>query len=301
MGRKEEQEEMRVVFDDDGKKLKAVVDEIETRRKAEKDRKRMQSQGSATSQITPELNGTTGTKIASSGISGTGKPPPPQSSSSRVGNPPTSYPNQFHHGIAGLPPRPQIPQGPRNIHGPSSPQDSRRPLPPNYWRARTLRAQGINPMASPSIPNGHSLEDPSSGKGTQAMGRGSSDSTPIYPISRAPRHGLGLGRVYALSQMHTPTQDSTPRTSRSPSPVSRRLGESSKAKEEREAVHAKVMEEIRRIGYEYILIDEVQLAGSNAREEDIRTYFGDLKVDKVSKSILFEAKVCMKRSSADSS
>ena len=48
-GKKDNHEEMRVAFDGDRKKLKAVLDDIEARRGAEKGRKRLLSQGSSAS------------------------------------------------------------------------------------------------------------------------------------------------------------------------------------------------------------------------------------------------------------
>ena len=50
-------------------------------------------------------------------------------------------------------------------------------------------------------------------------------------------------------------------------------------KEERDAAHTVVMKEFTRNGYDHVRIDEAQLSGGNAREEDIQTDFGELKVD----------------------
>lgn len=267
-GKKEEQEEMRVVLDGDGKKLKAVLDEIDKRQKAEKDRKKTQSQGSSVLQGTTELNGTTVAKASSSSTSINGKLPLGQTVNSSRGAVPSPFPHPFSHGIPGLPPRPQIPQGPRTMQGPPSSQNARK-LAPAFWRARAV------PEAAFAITKVVRREDPSNTPGL------SSESTPAHSAVRTTRVSLGVNRLVVLSQVETPTQESTPLTSRSPSPVSRRPDASSRGKEEREAAHAKVLEELRGNGNDYILIDEAQLGGSNVREDDIRWYFAGLKADKV--------------------
>ena len=272
-GKKDDQEEMRVVLDGDGKKLKAVLDEIEARRKAEKERKRMQSQGSSASQVVPELNSTMAGKAGPSNAS-SGVKPPQAPHSTHWTQPPQ---RSLNHGIAGLPPRPSVMQGPKAM---VNDQAAKR-LPASMWKARAQAAPRTSQLASPSL-NGFP-QDPSSSKGAPWMGRGSTESTPIPDVHPALRSRLGpwLSRAHALSQTQTPTQDSTPHTSRSPSPVSRRFGASSRLKEERDAAHAVVMKELARNGYDHVRIDEAQLSGGNVREEDIQAYFGGLKVDKV--------------------
>lgn len=75
--------------------------------------------------------------------------------------------------------------------------------------------------------------------------------------------------------------DSTPRHSRSPSPVPRRPN-SSRAEIIREAEHRATMIELKLNGFDHVHIEESQLSGGGAREEDVRDLFAGFPVDRVS-------------------
>lgn len=97
---------------------------------------------------------------------------------------------------------------------------------------------------------------------------GSSSSTPL-PRGRRP---------WRVGDDDRDAQDSPAHVSRSPSPISRRPGQSGRSGKQRE--HAAVLEELSKNGYDHVTID-VQLGGA-VREDDVRQFFEGFKVDKVS-------------------
>jgi hypothetical protein len=85
-------------------------------------------------------------------------------------------------------------------------------------------------------------------------------------------HGRTLSHSYY-------NQDSPVNGSRSPSPISRRPGQSSSGANQKE--HDGVVAELARNGMDHVKIDGGAELGGAVREEDVRQFFDGFKVDKV--------------------
>ncbi|KAH9947798.1 hypothetical protein B0H21DRAFT_691297 [Amylocystis lapponica] len=252
-------EEMRVVSDGEGKLLKAVLKELDERRRRQRDDKRRREKGeklretdTAHGRGTPNGSASSTPTTASNPWRANQLRPPP---GSRLPPKPLPMPtNARHHGPNGsLPPNPALngtSGGPKDL--PPAPPRIRRP-PAALVRARMMTANPAPPpnhlhSPRPALPASHS-----------------SSSTPLY--RRGPRDAFRL-----------PRDDAGP--SRSPSPISRKPGQSSRSAKQKE--HEAIVEELARNGFEHVTIDGhgAQLGGA-VREEDVQQFFDGFKVDRV--------------------
>ncbi|KAI0943146.1 hypothetical protein AcV7_002374 [Taiwanofungus camphoratus] len=259
-------EEMTVMFDGEGKKLKAVLRELDDRRRQEREAKRRKEKEEKLKDANLALAKGTPTGSA-------GQTPGQASNPWRAGQHPGQQSSR-------IPPRPNLPlppngrppsaalngspmasstsgsylngtpNGPRNLPPPAR---VRRP-PAALVRARIMSAKTV---ASTSLPPRPPLPSHSS------------SSTPVHP--RSHRHA-------SYADDHDGPSPYPP--SRSPSPISRRPGQSSRDARQKE--HEAVLEELARNGFEHVTIDGhgAQLGGA-VREEDVRQFFDGFKVDKV--------------------
>lgn len=219
-----EGEELRIVFDGQRGRLKAVLRELDERKKREREEKRRKERGAKAPQIastsTPNSSQT------------------PASNSNRRTN-------------HALPPRPShIPL----LNGRSSPSNhsrAKRPPPPLVFKAR------MNNSFNDRFP---SLHEPA------PSSTHSSSSTPVHTRERPSYHS----RSYARSR--------SPR-SRSPSPISRRPG--ARYQPQREAPSSSVMEELAKNGFDHVRLHLGSGAMGSVREDDVRAFFQDFKVDTV--------------------
>lgn len=248
-------EELKVVLDDDAKsKLKAILRELDDRRRKGKEaalNKKKEAEAEERRKKEEELAARKEAEEARR-------------------NRPSAQPELRHRSI--LPPaRHPLPAHP----GPAvSAVPEPKPPPPALLRTRNL----------------HSTTRYSS-RPTLSLHDHSSSSTPIHTRSRPSDRYSGRSSHYSRSR-YSPRRCSRSRShshsrsrsrSRSPSPISRKPGQSSRSlgrQSHREVVDA----ELERNGNEYVTIEESgggQL-GSHVKEEDVRCFFEGFKVDKVS-------------------
>ncbi|TCD64897.1 histone methyltransferase set1 [Steccherinum ochraceum] len=236
-------ESLRVVFDGEGKVLEAVLKELDARRRHERERKQRKEREAklkeaSASKSTPTTNHSASqTPVHSAGTWRPNQPPPSGPSQQRPAQSSRSAPSTHPSNSSQQPPKPSKPQAP----------------PRSLVQARLSTRQP--PRSSiHALPPRPTL--PASG---------SSSSTPIT-----------RGRPWRLDD-DRPAHGSPAYGSRSPSPISRRPGQSAKSGKQRE--HQAVLEELSKNGYDHLTID-VQLGGS-VREDDVRQLFGDFEVDKI--------------------
>ncbi|OCH94594.1 hypothetical protein OBBRIDRAFT_769324 [Obba rivulosa] len=245
-----EGEELKVVFDGEQQRLKAVLKQLDDRRKQQREEKRRKEKEEKLREANAK-----GTPSASSSQT-------PQQSGNpwRSGQHPASNRSQPLARPAHLPPPPHgsahaSPMTPGSApNGSKYPPSTRVRRPPaTLLRARMMTAaQPMSYSARPSLPSSHS-----------------SSSTPIHSRGR-----------YVSSRYDDHDASSPLRPSRSPSPISRRPGQS--AKNARQKEHEVIVEELAKNGFEHVTIEGhgAQLSGV-LREDDVRRFFEGFKVDKV--------------------
>ena len=219
-----EGEELRVVFDGQGGRLKAVLKELDERKKREREEKRRKDKEAKAPQIastsTPNSSQT------------------PASNSNR-------RPNHA------LPPRPaHIPLS-NGRSSPSSHPKAKKPPPPTSFKARTNNS--FNERF-------HNLHEPATSS------THSSSSTPVHTRERSSYHSRGHLRSRSPG-------------SRSPSPISRRPV--ARYQPQREAPSASVTEVLAKNGFDHVQLHLGSGAMSSIREDDVRAFFQDFKIDTV--------------------
>lgn len=247
-------EELKVVLDDDAKpKLKAILRELDDRRRKEREaalNKKKEAEAEERRKKEEELAVRREAEEARRNRPST-QPDPRH----RNTLPPTRHPLPAHPGAAAS----TVPES--------------KPPPPALIRTRNL----------------HSASRYSS-RPTLSLHDHSSSSTPIHTRGRTNDRYNGRSSYYSRSH-YSPRRYSRSRSrsysrsrshSRSPSPISRKPGQSSRylgRQSQREVVDA----ELERNGNEYVTIEESgggQL-GTHVKEEDVRRFFEGFKVDKV--------------------
>ncbi|OAX38050.1 hypothetical protein K503DRAFT_783166, partial [Rhizopogon vinicolor AM-OR11-026] len=220
-------EELKVVFDGEGLKLKAVRKELEDRKIREREERRRKEK---------EVKAPT-------------LPPAPLPVPASI--PTAQTPSSAHTPIQpSWRPSHQLPARPAHIpytNGRLSPPRSRKP-PPVMTKAKMM-----NSALSGRFAAANDLAHMASSL--------SSSSTPVHTRGRPSHHAFGPSS-----------------SSRSPSPISRRPGQG-RHQQQREAASATVNDALARNGFEYVRIDLTGGAMTSIREEDVRTFFRDFKVD----------------------
>lgn len=247
-------EELKVVLDDDAKsKLKAILRELDDRRRKEREaalNKKKEAEAEERRKKEEELAAR-------------------KEAEETRRNRPSTQPDPRHRSI--LPPtRHPLPAHPGAA---ASTASESKPPPPALIRTRNL----------------HSASRYSS-RPTLSLHDHSSSSTPVHTRGRPNDRYSGRSSYYSRSR-YSPRRYSRSRSrsntrsrsrSRSPSPISRKPGQSSRylgRQSQREVVDA----ELERNGNEYVTIEESgggQL-GTHVKEEDVRRFFEGFKVDKV--------------------
>ncbi|KAG1765641.1 hypothetical protein EDD22DRAFT_978683 [Suillus occidentalis] len=219
-------EELKVVFDGEGLKLKAVRKELEQQKHRGREEKRRKEKEAKV----PTL--------------------PPAPIPAPISIPKAQTPSSTHTPIQpAWRPSHQLPARPAHIpytNGRLSPPRSRRAAP-------VMKAKMMNSALSTRFPAVNDLAPMSS----------SSSSTPIHTRGRPSHH----------SSTHAPAPPS-----RSPSPISRRPGQG-RHQQQREATSATVIDALAKNGFEHVRIDLTGGAMVSIREEDVRAFFKDFKVD----------------------
>ncbi|KAG1737512.1 uncharacterized protein EDB91DRAFT_1237881 [Suillus paluster] len=211
-------DELKVVFDGEGLKLKAVRKELEERKHRDREEKRRKEKEAKAPTLPPA--------------------PIPAPASASIPKPTWRPSHQ-------LPPRPaHIPY----TNGRLSPPRGRKAPP-------VMKAKMMNSALSNRFPAVNDLAPMSSSQ--------SSSSTPIHTRGRPSHHGSS----------HAPAPPS-----RSPSPISRRPGQG-RHQQQREATSATVIDALAKNGFEHVRIDLTGGAMISIREEDVRAFFKDFKVD----------------------
>lgn len=259
-----EGEEVRVVFDGEGQKLKIVMKELDIgRRRAREEKKRKEREAKIkeanAAAGTPPTNSSAGQTPQQAGWwpSGQARPTVPHIPNNRPPHlsqhPGTHFNNSplpnvpSSHTANGLPP----------AHPGMLPGRVRRP-PPALVQARLSNASMSNAMHKrhPLPPN-------------PSLQSHSSSSTPLrsHPL---PSHLSRSNQHAQASPLNPP--------SRSPSPISRRPGQSSQSAKQKE--HEAVNEALSKNGFDHAKIDRTAVGGS-VTEEDVKMFFEGFKIDKV--------------------
>lgn len=261
------EEPMKVVFDGEGKKLKAVLAEVGERSKRDREEKRRLQAMRERGEIGPvslHMNGPVqGAQVNGHAAAGPSRPPRRQPPPSLV---------RARRAIANY-----------NENVSPSPVPPLHPsLPPN-----PLTHSGA--IVPSSLKNNYNAVNTSSP-------RSSSSATPLHPLPARPVTSYPFSRTFSHARPHVQQQslvvttDSTPRVSRSPSPEvhghSRAKKGDEQTKQERESERVAVARELARNGKEHVWIDSAQLSGGAVHEEDVRRFFQQLKVEKVSISFV---------------
>jgi histone-lysine N-methyltransferase SETD1 len=261
-----EGEELRVVFDGEGKKLKAVLKELGERRKRDREEKKKREKEKeakvkeatlkeANASLNPKAGSSTSTPTAN--IVNNGQPfmnswKPGQPQPDRHIHPLPSNPNTHSDAVSAPTPAQPIPTHSR----------MRRP-PAALVRARILVA---------AVPDSAHSQSPRVSGVHPAQASPLSSSTPMHPRPRGrlPSH-------YALQHEPSPMV-----FSRSPSPISRRTS-GSESQSAKQKVHEGVLAELARNGMDHVRIE----LGGAVREEDVRLFFEGFKVQKVRASAVY--------------
>lgn len=253
-----EGEEIRVVFDGEGAKLQAVLKELEDGRRRVREEKLRKERETKIK----EANSSAGTPVPSTSAGQT-----PQQSSWRSSNahsaPRPPAPTLLPPHPAHLPPRPVTLPPPPPISSASASQMAngssgilpgrvRRP-PPSQTRSST---------SASSMSNAFHTRHPLPPNPLTHVHSNVPMATPIrsYPLSS--------GRLSRLNPHSHPSPHYAP--SRSPSPISRRPGQSNQSARQRE--HEAVNEALFKNGYDHARID-ANAVGGGITEDDVRQFF----------------------------
>ncbi|KAH7907815.1 hypothetical protein BJ138DRAFT_1013933 [Hygrophoropsis aurantiaca] len=220
-------EELKVVFDGEGLKLKAVLKELADRKKREREERRRKEKAAMA--------------------------PTPAATPKPIPTPLAQTLRPSHQ----LPPRPaHIPL--MNDRSEKSPSD-RHPLP-----SRVKRPPPVSERARAPTNHRFSVFNDLSQHTTP-----SSSSTPVH----------SRGRPSHLSHEYGPSPSSH---SRSPSPIARRPGHpSGRQQQQKQSASTAVVEALARNGFEHVRVDFSGGTPESVREEDVRYFFRDFKIDMV--------------------
>ncbi|KAH9834957.1 uncharacterized protein C8Q71DRAFT_710714 [Rhodofomes roseus] len=250
-------EEMVIVLDGEGKKLQAILKGLSAQKRKAQEEKRRKEREKA--KETGSAKGTPSTTAPHTPLGSvhSSRPPAPWQKSASMRPAPAS---------AKLPPKPVI--TPMNTPEPSTanshlngvptgpkgaPPAPVRKVAPSTFRARLMSISKYGSTTQPP-----SLRPP-------LPASESSSSTPLRPWARRGRDGHD-------------TRSRSP--SRSPSPVMRRPGQSSKNAYQKD--HEIVLEALAKNGFEHVTLDgHGGQLGSAVREEDVRQFFQGFRVDKI--------------------
>lgn len=271
-----EGEELSVVFDGEGKQLKAVLAELEGRRRQEREEKRRkEKEKEREKEKEKEKEREKEKELTAKSTPTTSASQTPSSSMPwRTALPPLAPPRPLPPGTrppAHLPPRPQgLPPTPALNSPVPPPSHSPAPHP--------------HPNAPPTGPRGARVrKPPASQLRSRLTGMKAVPPANIRPPIHLFPNGLAGGPVLPphmrLGLSGRDRDDSSPfPRSRSPSPVTRRPGQFSRfnGQKERDAV----MQELTKNGFEHIVIDGYGLG--SVREDDVRKFVEGFSVDKVS-------------------
>lgn len=251
--------EIKVVFDGERKRLRAVLHELEERKRLKRTTP-MTAHGLPTPPTPWHCSHSHGSASSHLRAQASASTPPASSSLPPLGH------------VHGLPPKPVTPSSSQAnggfTGGPLAPMVGRvRRPPPTLVKARRAAASAHN-----TTPRG---------------GRTSADSTPVPPLrptslSRGRRGGRNRVPM-AMDHYSPPHSRSWSRSrsrSRSPSPALRRPGQSSRNAQARQ--REAVLEALARNHYEHVKIDgNGGLLGGAVTEEDVRAFVGQFQVDQV--------------------
>ncbi len=255
---------MKVVFDGEGKKLKAVLAEVGERSKRDREEKRrlqaMRERGEfgpASLHMNAPAGGMPEAQLNGHAAAGPSRPPLRR-------QPPPSLVRA----------RRAIAIYSENVS--SSPAPPLHPsLPPNPLTHTANAATSLNLKSSYNVTN---ISSPRS-----------SSTTPLHPLPARPVTTYPYSRTFSHSRPHVQqlalaatTTDSTPRVSRSPSPEvhgrSRAKKSDEQIKQERESERLSVVRELARNGKDHVWIDSGQLSGGRCHRGGRQTLFQQLKV-----------------------
>ncbi len=249
----EDEEEWKVVFDDDGVKLKALMAEYVEKSKRGREEKRravgLNAGGVASATPTSTAAGNTGTPL-----SGFSSPAPSRKSASHATNGSRTAQQRPQEGRpAGLPLKPVM-----------STQDSASPAPPNLQNDAVI--ESLRQARAAALHQDDKNKIGPSGSSTAARGKNVMQTT-----------------KYASAPAE-PDQGSPMNISRSPSPESgmrKTVPHTHKSAADREKERLEVTRELARNGHDHLRVQgSVQLVAS-VTDEDVRDFFQGFDVDKV--------------------
>ncbi|KAI0686331.1 hypothetical protein BC835DRAFT_1535777 [Cytidiella melzeri] len=246
--------ELTAVLDGEGKLLAAVMKELDERKRQEREEKERKRQEDERRKVEASTNTPSSSRTPSNN--------PWRTTSHLQGQQSWTTPLNRPNGVIRhpLPPIPP-PSVTANAFSPTNANDSinhparvRRPPPSNVRTRLQTMQPGVSARMQPHL-SSHS-----------------SSSTPV--------HWRGRRQHPAYRRYERDDENSVPPASRSPSPISRRLGGSSKSARQRE--HEVVVEELAKNGFDYVTLEgQGNHLGGTVREEDVRFFFKDFEVDRV--------------------
>lgn len=270
-----EGEELKVVLDGEGKKLNAVLKEMEARnrRKEREERKRKEEQ-----------------KLRESGAAGA-KGTPTSTSASH-----TPLPGQpWRSSSQAVPGQKPLLSGREQYSSSGSPAVNGKPMLSFSGREQYASSSGASPAVNGKVNGSMPLRPPTepsrARRPPDALTR-ARNLTWKAALPSGPRPSRPYGTPYSHSSSSTPAHitrrsyrargdyGDSPLPSRSPSPVSRRPGASSRAAKTKE--HEAIMQELAKNGFDYVTLDSHgNRLSSVVRDEDVRKFFTGFEVDKV--------------------
>ena len=307
------EEELRVVFDGEGKKLAAVMRELDRRKRIKMEEKRRREKGmlkegggggGVVVKGTPSTVGggsASQTPVQSGhwrhghpGSSSSRQPTRPQqspnpSSSTATAATSTSTANHHHSHTRGE-------SGKTEYHSRSAVAAARRP-PPSLVRARASLAMSLKSSNSSSSTT-MTATSLTTGLGAAGLpprpsfatthSSSSSSSTPVHVRGRRPYSSTHLDDRDRDRDRDFIHQDSPYTISRSPSPISRRPGYLRASGGRRGGRQGgregeRVVEELVKNGFDHVKVEGYGgvLVGGTVREDDVWRFFDGFKVDKV--------------------
>ncbi|KAF7978752.1 hypothetical protein HWV62_44772 [Athelia sp. TMB] len=257
--------EIRVVFDGEGLKLRAVLKELDEGRRRTMEEKARKEKGSKIQ----EANSSTATPLTSHSAGQTPQQPNWRTSSTNV-PPRPSAPTQLPPLPSHLPAKPITLPPPPVASSPSVQIANGHQVPIGATLGRVKRPPQARPMPSAtSMASAPQIRHPLPQNPLKAHSH-IPMATPIRSYSHS------SGRLSRLNPYSQPSPHYAP--SRSPSPISRRPGQSSQNSRKRE--RELVREALYKNGYEHARIDASSIGGG-IMEDDVRDFFDGFKVDRV--------------------
>ena len=260
-----EGEEIRVVLDGEGMKLKAVLRELDERKKREREEKKRKEKEAKLKEANANLALNVNEKAASTSTPNSNHTPAQNSWKSGHLQPDRQAQNQTPQEARQQAPQPSLPHGP-HTHP--------LPLPPHLQPSQPGSAQVDG--APPSSPNKQISPARVRRPPPAALVKARMMAFKAAPVKSSQRFPLpSHTSSHSSSSTPLPSRSQHVVHSRSPSPISHRPAQASESAKQR--AHEDVVTELARNKMDHVRIE----LGGAVREEDVRQFFEGFKVQKV--------------------